>query len=152
MAGAEFDPSGLPAYYGVLSAEALLQFGIMQKGPSCGGAPKAEVASVDADTSEGTVEEADTTTTVAAAQAEPKAALKPVQDANVQAAVEAPSLPPQEIEAALAMTRSDRVLVQQSLTALGFNTQGIDRDLGCQHAKGHRRMATRSGAGGHRIH
>ena len=44
VAGAEFDPSGLPAYYGVLSAEALLQFGILQMGPSCGGEAKVDTA------------------------------------------------------------------------------------------------------------
>ena len=113
VAGAEFDPSGLPAYYGVLTAEALLQFGVLQKSQSCGGTAKEQLAQP-------------AVTEPAEAEAPQTIALAAPAAPEVKPSVADPNMSPADIEAALAMSKSDKVLLQQSLTALGFNTAGFD--------------------------
>ena len=105
VAGAEFDPSGLPAYYGVLTAEALTEFGVLERSPNCGG--EVAVAALA-----GTAEEAASETGEEALSIVAKPAVEAV--------------PPEVAEAAMNLTWADRKLVQQSLTALGLNTHGVD--------------------------
>lgn len=117
VAGAEFDPSGLPAYYGVLTAEALTQFGVLQKSQSCDGSDAvAGVANPTVD------EPASVTGTQADA---PETKLEITET----------TLSPKEMEAAMNLTWEDRKLVQESLSAIGFNTGGADGVWGANTRK-----------------
>jgi len=129
VAGAEFDPSGLPAYYGVLTAEALVQFGILELAPICGGTQPATSPEIEED------KVAEATTAVVApteSEAQTDEVAKTVDEVKTGApqvevaAAKTEPLDPKQIEAAMAMSKSDRKLVQESLSVLGFNTRGVD--------------------------
>lgn len=148
VAGAEFDPSGLPAYYGVLTAEALAQFGVLQVAQNCGGPAKSDdllaspaspaPALAEQPATEPTVQPVAATATPTEAPAAPTAVEEMVAAAKTQEslpAAAASELSPAQTEDAMQMSKSDRVLVQQSLTALGFNTRGIDGIWGANTRK-----------------
>ena len=105
VAGAEFDPSGLPAYYGVLTVEALNHLGILAKSEDCGGTqaqPQPVVAQSDPSPPKPTDQQKPTIT---ASVAQPKAAPMPMPDG---------------------FDADVNKLVQGSLNALGYDTKGVD--------------------------
>lgn len=118
VAGAEFDPSGLPAYYGVLTAEALSQFGVLHESESCG-KPEAAAGQSAAITEE----LAPTATSTDDVELENTASVPPELSVTTTASQ------PQNaasIEAEMGMSKTERRQVQESLTALGFDTHGVD--------------------------